>query len=88
MVASNGHNHHHSPEAMPKKDQDLESLKKHLVPVGLRDNCAHLLVPLNVCRRETLFNPFQCTHQRHIYEECQYIAWQARVEAKNVLKQG
>ena len=78
--------HHHSPEAMPKKDQDLELLRKNHVPVGLRDNCAHLLVSLNLCRRETMFSPHQCTHQRHIYEECQYIAWQSRVDAKSKLK--
>jgi NADH dehydrogenase (ubiquinone) 1 beta subcomplex subunit 7 len=56
-------------------------LTKSLI-AGQSDNCAHLLVPLNVCRRETGFNPDKCTHQRHIYEECQYIAWCARVEAK------
>jgi len=77
---------HHSPEAMPKADQDLQLLKDHQVPVAVRDNCAHLLVDLNVCRRQTFFNPDQCTHQRHIYEECQYIAWDRRVQAKKKAK--
>lgn len=81
-----GGHHAHSPEAMPREDQDLELLKKHQIPLNVRDNCAHLLVPLNVCRRETGFNPDRCTHQRHIYEECQYIAWCARVEAKKAAK--
>jgi NADH dehydrogenase (ubiquinone) 1 beta subcomplex subunit 7 len=81
-----GHDHHFSPEAMPKADQDLELLKKHHVALNVRDNCAHLLVGLNECRRETLFNPDRCQHQRHIYEECQYIAWTARVEAKKAAK--
>lgn len=85
-VKMGGGHHHHSPEAMPKADQDLELLKQHQIPLNVRDNCAHLLVDLNVCRRETLFNPDRCNHQRHIYEECQFISWTARVEAKkNVL---
>ena len=77
-----GGGHHHSPEAMPRADQDLELLKKHRIPIALRDSCAHLLIPLNECRRETLFNPDRCGHQRHTYEECQFIAWTARVDAK------
>jgi len=74
--------HHHSPEALPKSEQDMQLLKDHQVPLALRDNCAHLLVDLNVCRRETMFNPDKCNHQRHIYEECQYIAWLKRVDDK------
>ena len=74
--------HGHSPEAAPKADQDVQSLKDHKIPVAYRDNCAHLLVPLNVCRRQTFFSPNQCQHQRHIYEECEYIAWLGRVESK------
>lgn len=79
-----GSHHHHSPEAMPKEKQDLELLKEKRIPLNVRDNCAHLLVHLNDCRRETFFNPNQCTHQRHIYEECQYIAWLSRVEKKKL----
>ena len=74
--------HGHSPEATPKAEQDVASLNQHKIPLAYRDNCAHLLVPLNVCRRETFYSPHQCQHQRHIYEECEYIAWLARVEAK------
>jgi NADH dehydrogenase (ubiquinone) 1 beta subcomplex subunit 7 len=80
-----GGHHHHSPEAMPRADQDLELLKKHQIPLNVRDNCAHLLVGLNVCRRQTSFNPTQCTHQRHTYEECQYIAWLNRIEKKKAM---
>jgi NADH dehydrogenase (ubiquinone) 1 beta subcomplex subunit 7 len=73
-----GGHHHDSPAAMPKAEQDLESLKKNQVALGYRDNCAHLLTGLNSCRRQTLFNPHKCSHQRHTYEECEYIAWKAR----------
>mmetsp|Transcript_6155 Transcript_6155/g.12659 ORF Transcript_6155/g.12659 Transcript_6155/m.12659 type:complete len:90 (+) Transcript_6155:26-295(+) len=77
-----GGGHHHSPEAMPKAEQDLELLKKHQVPIPLRDHCAHLLVPLNVCRQETLYSPFHCQHQRHTYEECQFIQYERRAKMK------
>ena len=78
--------HGHSPEAMPSSEQDLQLLKDQQVPIALRDNCAHLLVPLNSCRRDTLFSPEKCGHERHIYEECQYIAWLKRIEAKKDAK--
>jgi NADH dehydrogenase (ubiquinone) 1 beta subcomplex subunit 7 len=80
-----GGGHHHSPEAQPKQEQDLELLKKEHVGLPFRDNCAHLLVPLNRCRRETYFNPNKCGHERHTYEECEFIAWEKRVEAKKAL---
>lgn len=80
-----GGHHHHSPEAMPRTDQDMELLRTERIGLPFRDNCAHLLVPLNRCRKETFYMPWKCTHQRHIYEECQYIAWLARVEKKKEL---
>jgi|UPI0005819BF6 NADH dehydrogenase (ubiquinone) 1 beta subcomplex subunit 7 len=81
-----GGDHHHSPAAMPVEKQDLDLLRKHQVPLAYRDTCAHLLVDLNICRRETYYNPGACQHQRHTYEECGYIAWLRRVEKKKELK--
>ena len=81
-----GGHEHHSPEVMPSADQDLEWLKARHIPVHLRDKCAHMLKPLELCRRETWFNPDRCTHERHSYEECQYIAWKDRVKAKQEMK--
>ena len=81
-----GGHHHHSPGAMPKDEQDLELLKREQVPVPYRDKCAHLLVPLNRCRQETFSNPHRCTQQRHIYEECQFILYTRRCEAKTAMK--
>ena len=71
-----------SPGAMPRDDQDLESLKANKIPLAFRDKCGHLLVDLNNCRRATYFSPMKCTHERHIYEECEYILWQRRCDAK------
>ncbi|KAJ3498625.1 hypothetical protein NMY22_g19587 [Coprinellus aureogranulatus] len=31
-----------------------------------------LLIPLNVCRRKHNFQPWECDHERHTYEKCQY----------------
>jgi hypothetical protein len=81
-----GHHHHINHAAEPKEEQDLESLKAAKIPLAFRDTCAHLLVPLNKCRRETFFNPNKCEHERHTYEECGYYAYLQRVEAKKQME--
>ena len=78
-----GHHHHGpTPEAMPKEDQDLQLFKDKKVPLAHRDNCGHLIVQLNDCRHRNFYRPDKCGHYRHIYEECEHIAWQKRVEDK------
>jgi|Transcript_20716 NADH dehydrogenase (ubiquinone) 1 beta subcomplex subunit 7 len=77
-----GGHHHHNPEADPKRDQDIQALKDAKIPIAFRDTCGHLLIKLNKCRREALFNPTKCDHERHTYEECGYYAYLQRVEAK------
>ncbi|KAJ7896439.1 NADH-ubiquinone oxidoreductase B18 subunit-domain-containing protein [Mycena olivaceomarginata] len=47
-----------------------EELKTHRVPIQWRDGCSALLIPLNVCRRKTLYMPWECDHERHAYEKC------------------
>lgn len=42
------------------------------LPLGYRDFCADLLIPLNKCRSETYYLPFKCQDLRHDYEKCQY----------------
>ncbi|ORY81476.1 NADH-ubiquinone oxidoreductase B18 subunit-domain-containing protein [Protomyces lactucae-debilis] len=49
-----------------------EEMAKAKLPLGSRDNCAHLLIPLNRCRSETFSMPFKCEDERHSYEKCQY----------------
>ncbi|KAL2611716.1 hypothetical protein R1flu_023408 [Riccia fluitans] len=46
-----------------------EEMVKERVPLGYRDFCAHLLIPLNRCRRETFYLPWKCEDQRHSYEK-------------------
>ncbi|KAL4360612.1 hypothetical protein GQ457_04G010080 [Hibiscus cannabinus] len=42
------------------------------VPIPYRDQCAHLLIPLNKCRQSEFYLPWKCENQRHSYEKCEY----------------
>ncbi|KAF6174601.1 hypothetical protein GIB67_006253 [Kingdonia uniflora] len=68
------------------------------VPIPYRDQCAHLLIPLNKCRSAELFLPWKCENERHTYEKCEYELVMERMlqmqkirkaqEEKTKLKQG
>ena len=47
-------------------------MKDARLDLAFRDECAHLLIPLNNCRRETSSVPWKCGDLRHVYEKCQY----------------
>lgn len=49
-----------------------EEMRDAKLDLGYRDFCAHLLIPLNECRRKSFFLPWKCEHERHVYEKCQY----------------
>lgn len=55
--------------------------------IGYRDFCAHLLIPLNACRRDNFYLPWRCEHERHAYEKCQYFDYKRRVAKKAQQKQ-
>ncbi|OBZ66621.1 NADH dehydrogenase [ubiquinone] 1 beta subcomplex subunit 7 [Grifola frondosa] len=38
------------------------------MPLTWRDSCSALLIPLNVCRRDKFYLPWECDHERHTYE--------------------
>uniref|UniRef100_A0A6V7PX48 NADH dehydrogenase [ubiquinone] 1 beta subcomplex subunit 7 n=1 Tax=Ananas comosus var. bracteatus TaxID=296719 RepID=A0A6V7PX48_ANACO len=42
------------------------------VPIPYRDQCAHLLIPLNRCRVAEFYLPWRCELERHAYEKCEY----------------
>ncbi|KAJ6586412.1 NADH-ubiquinone oxidoreductase B18 subunit-domain-containing protein [Mycena vulgaris] len=63
-----------------------EELKAYRVPVQWRDGCSALLIPLNLCRRETLYMPWECDHERHAYEKCQYDDYLRRMKEARRLK--
>ncbi|KAF5182420.1 NADH dehydrogenase [ubiquinone] 1 beta subcomplex subunit [Thalictrum thalictroides] len=49
-----------------------EEMVSARVPIPYRDQCAHLLIPLNKCRSKEFFLPWKCEDERHIYEKCEY----------------
>ena len=57
-----------------------EEMDKHRLDHSFRDFCAHLLIPLNTCRRATLFVPWKCENERHAYEKCQYEEYLRRLK--------
>jgi len=64
----------------PEMHISREILKLERIPIEWRDFCAHFLIPLDHCRRETLFMPWKCHQERHAYEKCQYEDWLRRME--------
>ena len=58
------------PSAVMKVTED--EMKAARIDIAFRDYCAHLLIPLNQCRRSTFYMPFKCSEERHAYEKCQY----------------
>merc|ERR1711896_122767 len=73
--------------AREMKVSQEEMMAENLDP-AYRDYCAHLLIPLNQCRRATWYAPWKCGHERHVYEECQFNEHMSRmktaVEAKQI----
>ncbi|KAJ7785217.1 NADH-ubiquinone oxidoreductase B18 subunit-domain-containing protein [Mycena maculata] len=63
-----------------------EELKAHRVPVQWRDGCSALVIPLNICRRKSLYMPWECEHERHAYEKCQYDDYIRRMKVAAKLK--
>ncbi|XP_050373201.1 NADH dehydrogenase [ubiquinone] 1 beta subcomplex subunit 7 [Argentina anserina] len=49
-----------------------EEMVENKVPIAYRDQCAHLLIPLNKCRQSEMYLPWKCGDERHVYEKCEY----------------
>ncbi|MQM08291.1 hypothetical protein Taro_041147 [Colocasia esculenta] len=49
-----------------------EEMVEARIPIPYRDQCAHLLIPLNKCRSAEFFLPWKCENERHVYEKCEY----------------
>ena len=56
-----------------------EELKAAKIDLAYRDFCAHLLIPLNECRRANFWLPWTCKHEKHVYEKCEYKEYLKRV---------
>jgi len=59
-----------------------EQMEAAKLPLQYRDFCAHLLIPLNECRRREFYLPWKCEHERHRYEKCQYKEYKKRIKSK------
>jgi NADH dehydrogenase (ubiquinone) 1 beta subcomplex subunit 7 len=56
------------------------------IDLAYRDFCAHLLIPLNECRRANFYLPWTCKHEKHAYEGCEYKEYMKRVAKMNELR--
>ncbi|KAF9518399.1 hypothetical protein BS47DRAFT_1313296 [Hydnum rufescens UP504] len=57
-----------------------DQAKSTRLPLGYRDHCSALLIPLNQCRRANNYVPWECEHERHGYEKCQYDDYMRRMK--------
>ncbi|BGP07150.1 hypothetical protein JCM10049v2_002980 [Rhodotorula toruloides] len=63
-----------------------EEAKKARLPLGWRDQCGKLLIPLNVCRHDNLYMTWKCDDERHAYEKCQYEDYISRMKLLSAKK--
>lgn len=64
------------------KEATVKEMEDNLVPIHVRDTCAGVLIPLNKCRRQNMFLPWHCEHERHDYEVCLYKQYEQRRKIK------
>ncbi|KZT13187.1 uncharacterized protein LAESUDRAFT_690427 [Laetiporus sulphureus 93-53] len=57
-----------------------EEMKQAGIPLAWRDSCSALLIPLNVCRKQKYYLPWECEHEKHAYEKCQYEDYVRRMK--------
>ncbi|GAB7365580.1 hypothetical protein MBLNU230_g6652t1 [Neophaeotheca triangularis] len=70
----------------PSTKATREEMSAAKLPIQYRDSCAHLLIPLNKCRREEYYLPWKCEDERHGYEKCQYEEFKLRVAKMDQLR--
>ncbi|KAG5958118.1 hypothetical protein E4U57_001495 [Claviceps arundinis] len=63
-----------------------EEMREARLPLAYRDSCAHLLIPLNKCRKSSWYLPWKCEDERHSYEKCQYVEFKKRVAKMDELR--
>ena len=49
-----------------------EEMAEAKVPLNLRDYCAHLFIPLMICRKDNYYLPWKCKKEKHAWDDCQY----------------
>ena len=73
-------------------DVEMKVTQKEMMdaqlPHHVRDFCAHVLIPLNKCRRDNGYMVWACKDQMHEYEICMFKEYERRRELKNAVKGG
>eukprot|EP00246_Nothoceros_aenigmaticus_P013607 TRINITY_DN4771_c0_g1_i2.p1 TRINITY_DN4771_c0_g1~~TRINITY_DN4771_c0_g1_i2.p1 ORF type:complete len:121 (+),score=18.06 TRINITY_DN4771_c0_g1_i2:198-560(+) len=78
--------HHRSHEKGDNQQASQLEMADNLLPLGYRDACAHLLIPLNKCRVENFYLPWKCVDERHSYEKCEFELFLRRVRKMEELR--
>lgn len=60
------------PPRAPISYVSREEMHDAHVPREWRDNCAHVLIPLNRCREQEFSLPWKCVTLRNAYEKCHH----------------
>ncbi|KAJ2964166.1 hypothetical protein NQ176_g10815 [Zarea fungicola] len=76
-----------SDTASDARQATREEMSEARLPHAYRDSCAHLLIPLNKCRKSTWYAPWKCEDERHSYEKCQYVEFKKRVAKMDELRE-
>merc|ERR1711907_426243 len=68
---------------MSEKEMQVsqDEMMAERVDPAFRDHCAHLLIPLNQCRRKEWYLPWKCNPERHAYEKCEFDEYMTRMKS-------
>merc|ERR1712166_675017 len=58
----------------------MDEMMAERVDPAFRDYCAHMLIPLNQCRRKEWYLPWKCGPERHAYEKCEFDEYMSRMK--------
>ncbi|KAG6403867.1 hypothetical protein SASPL_136101 [Salvia splendens] len=61
-----------APGSSKKMIATQEEMVEAKVLLAYRDQCAHLLIPLNKYRHAELYLSWKCSSERDTYEKCEY----------------
>ncbi|CAK9221238.1 unnamed protein product [Sphagnum troendelagicum] len=64
-----------------------EEMMAARLPLGARDACAKLLIPLNQCRVDSFYLPWKCEDERHAYERCEYHLFLLRMKKMQEIRE-
>lgn len=64
-----------------------EAMVEARLPLGARDACSKLLIPLNKCRVDSFYLPWKCEDERHGYEKCEYEIFLQRMRKMQEARQ-